>query len=235
MSDFAIARQNMVDCQVRPSDVTDNQIIDAMLAIPREIFVPEDRRALAYLDLDLIVSAPNAPKRVLIKPAVIAKLLQAAEIGETDSVLVVGTASGYTAAIAAKLAQRSSPLIQMPRWWQAPTRHSRSSASRPRRRSWPSQPTAMPGTVRTMSSSLKARRLSFLKRSTVSSRRAADWRGSSRMAGCRERRSLRVRETILAAGSCSMPLRRFFPALNELQNLPSNHRCLAFRHVTNCG
>ena len=106
MSDFAIARQNMVDCQVRPSDVTDNRIIDAMLAIPREIFVPEDRRALAYLDLDLIVSAPNAPKRVLIKPAVIAKLLQAAEIGETDSVLVVGTASGYTAAIAAKLAQR---------------------------------------------------------------------------------------------------------------------------------
>ena len=106
MSDFAIARQNMVDCQVRPSDVTDNRIIDAMLAIPRENFVPEERRALAYLDLDLIVSAPNAPKRVLIKPAVIAKLLQAAEIGDTDNVLVVGTASGYTAAIAAKLAQR---------------------------------------------------------------------------------------------------------------------------------
>jgi protein-L-isoaspartate(D-aspartate) O-methyltransferase len=106
MSDFATARQNMVDCQVRPSDVTDNRIIDAMLAIPREIFVPEDRRALAYLDLDLVVSSPNTPKRVLIKPAVIAKLLQAAEIGETDSVLVVGSASGYTAAIAAKLAQR---------------------------------------------------------------------------------------------------------------------------------
>ena len=55
MSGFSTARQKMVDGQVRPSDVTDIQIIDAMLAVPREAFVPETRRAVAYLDLDLDV------------------------------------------------------------------------------------------------------------------------------------------------------------------------------------
>ena len=48
MSDFATARQNMVDCQVRPSDVTDIRVIDAMLAVPRENFVPKDPRAGPY-------------------------------------------------------------------------------------------------------------------------------------------------------------------------------------------
>jgi protein-L-isoaspartate(D-aspartate) O-methyltransferase len=106
MSDFSTARQKMVDGQVRPSDVTDIRIIDAMLAVPREAFVPDSQRALAYLDLDLDVSEAGAAKRFLIKPAVIAKMLQAAEINETDSVLVVGCASGYTAAVVAKLAGR---------------------------------------------------------------------------------------------------------------------------------
>jgi protein-L-isoaspartate(D-aspartate) O-methyltransferase len=106
MSDFSTARQKMVDGQVRPSDVTDLRIIDAMLAVPREAFVPESQRALAYLDLDLDVSEAGSAKRFLIKPVVIAKMLQAAEIGETDSVLVVGCASGYTAAVVAKLAGR---------------------------------------------------------------------------------------------------------------------------------
>jgi len=106
MSDFSTARQKMVDGQVRPSDVTDIRIIDAMLAVPREAFVPESQRALAYLDLDLDVSEGGAVKRFLIKPVVIAKMLQAAEIGETDSVLVVGCPSGYIAAVVAKLASR---------------------------------------------------------------------------------------------------------------------------------
>jgi protein-L-isoaspartate(D-aspartate) O-methyltransferase len=106
MSDFSTARQKMVDGQVRPSDVTDLRIIDAMIAVPRELFVPESRRALAYLDLDLEVSESTGPKRFLIKPAVIAKMLQAADIKTTDSVLVVGCASGYSAAVVAKLAGR---------------------------------------------------------------------------------------------------------------------------------
>ena len=104
MSGFSTARQKMVDSQVRTSDVTDSRIIDAMLEVPREAFVPDNKQALAYLDLDLDVSAAGAPKRYLIKPAVTAKLLQAAAIKGTDKVLVVGAASGYVAALAAKLA-----------------------------------------------------------------------------------------------------------------------------------
>jgi protein-L-isoaspartate(D-aspartate) O-methyltransferase len=104
MSGFSIARQKMVDGQVRPSDVTDLRIIDAMLAVPREVFVPENQRALAYLDLDLDVSEGGSARRFLIKPVVTAKLLQAAEIKDTDNVLVVGCASGYAAAVVARLA-----------------------------------------------------------------------------------------------------------------------------------
>lgn len=106
MSDFSTARRNMVDGQVRPADVTDSRIIDAMLALPREVFVPEDRRALAYMDLDLDVSEKGAPKRFLIKPMVVAKMIQAADIKSTDNILVVGCATGYTAALVAQLAGR---------------------------------------------------------------------------------------------------------------------------------
>jgi protein-L-isoaspartate(D-aspartate) O-methyltransferase len=106
MSGFSTARQKMVDGQVRPSDVTDNRIIEAMLEVPREAFVPENQRALTYLDLDLDVSDASAAKRFLIKPVLTAKMLQAAEISATDHVLVVGCASGYAAALAAKLADR---------------------------------------------------------------------------------------------------------------------------------
>ncbi|MDE2380357.1 protein-L-isoaspartate O-methyltransferase [Bradyrhizobium sp.] len=104
MSSFASARQHMVDGQVRTIDVTDRRILDAMLTVPREAFVPASRQALAYLDLDLDVSEASGAKRFLIKPALTAKLLQAADISSTDRVLVVGCATGYVAAIAAKLA-----------------------------------------------------------------------------------------------------------------------------------
>jgi protein-L-isoaspartate(D-aspartate) O-methyltransferase len=106
MSDFSTARQKMVDGQVRPSDVTDLRIIDAMLAVPREAFVPESQRRLAYLDLDLDVSDGASAKRFLIKPVVTAKMLQAADIKDTDNVLVAGCATGYTAALVARLAAR---------------------------------------------------------------------------------------------------------------------------------
>jgi protein-L-isoaspartate(D-aspartate) O-methyltransferase len=106
MSGFSTARQKMVDGQVRTNDVTDHRILDAMLALPREEFVPQDKQALAYLDLDLDVTAGGAAKRFLIKPMLTAKLLQAAEILETDNVLVVGAATGYAAAVAARLAAK---------------------------------------------------------------------------------------------------------------------------------
>lgn len=106
MSGFSTARQKMVDGQVRTSDVTDSRIIDAMFAVPREAFVPEHRRALAYLDLDLDVSEAGSTRRFLIKPVVTAKMLQAAEIAKTDNVLVVGCATGYAAAVLAQLGCR---------------------------------------------------------------------------------------------------------------------------------
>ena len=104
MSGFSTARQKMVDGQVRTSDVTDSRILDALLSVPREAFVPAARQPLAYLDLDLDVG--GTPKRYLLKAALTAKLLQAAELQGTDNVLVVGAASGYVAALAAKIVAR---------------------------------------------------------------------------------------------------------------------------------
>jgi protein-L-isoaspartate(D-aspartate) O-methyltransferase len=95
----------MVDCQVRPSDVTDLRIIDAMLAVPREAFVPDGKRPIAYLDLDIDVAADGKAKRHLIKPAVLAKMIQAAAISGNDRVLVVGCATGYSAAVVAYIAK----------------------------------------------------------------------------------------------------------------------------------
>lgn len=102
MSDFATARQKMVDGQVRPSDVTDLRIIEAMLAVPRETFVPQDKRPIAYLDREIEVGGTPA-KRYLIQPVVLAKMLQAAGISASDRVLVAGCATGYAAAVAAHL------------------------------------------------------------------------------------------------------------------------------------
>ena len=104
LSEFTTARQKMVDGQVRPSDVTDFRIIDAMLAVPREAFVPAALQKMAYLDIDLDVSTSGAAKRYLIKPVVIARMLQAAGISPTDKVLVVGCATGYVAAVVSRLA-----------------------------------------------------------------------------------------------------------------------------------
>lgn len=104
MSAFAIARQKMVDGQVRASDVTDHRVLDAMLTVPREAFVPAGKEGLAYLDLDLDVASTGGAPRFLVTAMLTSKLLQAAEVKATDSMLVVGCATGYAAALAAKLA-----------------------------------------------------------------------------------------------------------------------------------
>ncbi|WP_338832315.1 protein-L-isoaspartate O-methyltransferase family protein [Bradyrhizobium sp. 27S5] len=108
MTGFSTARQYMVDGQVRPSDVTDDRILEAMLTVPRELFVPANKQALAYLDLDLDVAEGGAAKRYLITPALLARMLQAAEIKASDRVLVVGCATGYAAAIVARFAAEVS-------------------------------------------------------------------------------------------------------------------------------
>lgn len=102
-ADYATARKYMVDCQVRPSDVTDLRVIDAMLAVPRESFVPDAQRGMAYLDMDIPLGKADAA-RFIIKPALVARLLQAAGIAPTHKVLIVGSATGYVAAVISHLA-----------------------------------------------------------------------------------------------------------------------------------
>lgn len=101
MTDFAAARRMMVDGQIRPADVTDLRLIEAMLDVPRELFLPASHAGLAYLDLD--APANDSGSRRLLKPMVLAKLLYAADIGGTDRVLDVGCASGYSSAILGRL------------------------------------------------------------------------------------------------------------------------------------
>jgi protein-L-isoaspartate(D-aspartate) O-methyltransferase len=108
MADLSLQRHNMVESQVRPSDVTDRRILRAMADIPREAFIEPERRALAYLDIDLPISARGAlstPGRAMLAPRTFAKLVQLAAIEPTDIVLDVGCATGYSTAILSRLAQ----------------------------------------------------------------------------------------------------------------------------------
>jgi protein-L-isoaspartate(D-aspartate) O-methyltransferase len=104
MVDFRAARRAMVDGQIRTNGVTNLDLIGAMLDVPREAFVPERQAALAYLDRDLPLPSGSGAPRYLIKPEVTAKLIQAADVMPQDRVLVVGTATGYSAAIVSRLA-----------------------------------------------------------------------------------------------------------------------------------
>jgi len=106
MIDFAEARRMMVEGQVRTYDVTDLRVLAALLEIPRENFVPAEQQPLAYVDRDLAVTNPGdgRPPRYLLKPAVLARLIQEAAIGASDRVLDVGCATGYSSAVLSKLA-----------------------------------------------------------------------------------------------------------------------------------
>lgn len=110
MSDFAQQRKNMVESQVRPSDVTDRRIIRAMLDVPREQFLPEPLRAIAYMDDAVRLSVPNSEPgsasdrvRGLMAPRTLAKLLQLANFEASDVVLDVGCGTGYGAAVVARI------------------------------------------------------------------------------------------------------------------------------------
>jgi protein-L-isoaspartate(D-aspartate) O-methyltransferase len=101
MTDFSARRTMMVDTQVRPSDVTKFPIIDAMLSVKREEFVPAAQREAAYMgeNLDL------GDGRVLLEPRTLAKMLEALDIGGNELVLDVGSAYGYSSAVIAHMAQ----------------------------------------------------------------------------------------------------------------------------------
>ncbi len=100
--DFARARRTMVDTQIRVNDVTDTRIVNALMAVPREEFVPEHLKSLAYLDDDIAVG--GEPVRYLIETMVLARMIQAAAAGEGDRVLDVGAATGYSSAVLARIA-----------------------------------------------------------------------------------------------------------------------------------
>jgi protein-L-isoaspartate(D-aspartate) O-methyltransferase len=101
MIDYAAAREAMVDRQVRTADVTRYPIIAAMLTVPREDFVPEALRPVAYLGEHV----PLAPGRVLLDPRVFAKMIDALAIGPRDLVLDVGCGLGYSTAVLAFMAE----------------------------------------------------------------------------------------------------------------------------------
>lgn len=99
MTDFAAARHNMIEGQIRTNKVTDPALLDALAALPREQFVPAERRSAAYIDDDIRISAD----RYMMEPMVLARLLQAAEPTRTEVALDVGCGTGYATALLARL------------------------------------------------------------------------------------------------------------------------------------
>ena len=100
-ADFTALRNRMVDNQLRTTDVTNHAVLSAFLSVPREIFVPAAKQELSYLDTD--VDLGNG--RYVMEPSPLAKLIQLAEIKTSDVVLVIGTGTGYGAAIVGQLAK----------------------------------------------------------------------------------------------------------------------------------
>lgn len=101
MPDFAARRRMMVDTQVRPSDVTRYPVIEAMLAIPRERFVPDALVEAAYVGENL----PLADGRVMLEPRTLAKMLDALDLRPDDLVLDLAVGTGYSSAVIGRIAQ----------------------------------------------------------------------------------------------------------------------------------
>ncbi len=98
--DFAIARRNMVECQLLTNRVTSPQILAAMGEVPRENFVPKQWQAVAYVDEDI----PISEGRKIMEPMVLGRMLEAVVIQNSDVALVVGCGTGYAAAVIARMA-----------------------------------------------------------------------------------------------------------------------------------
>jgi protein-L-isoaspartate(D-aspartate) O-methyltransferase len=110
IADFSGLRTKMVDGQIRTTDVTSIPLLDALLAVPREAFVPAAKKSLAYIDEDLEI----APGRYLMEPSPFARLVQLAAIRPGDFVLDVGAGTGYSSAVISKLAGAVVALEQDP-------------------------------------------------------------------------------------------------------------------------
>jgi protein-L-isoaspartate(D-aspartate) O-methyltransferase len=99
-SDFTLARHKMLEQQLRPWDVRDERLLDAIAQIPREDYVPAACRKLAYADMAI----PLGHGQAMMPPKLEARLVQALQLGPKDKVLEIGTGSGYVTALLAKLA-----------------------------------------------------------------------------------------------------------------------------------
>jgi protein-L-isoaspartate(D-aspartate) O-methyltransferase len=106
MIDFAAARKKMVENQLQTSGITDRRLLAVMAQVPREIFVPEARCGLAYIDEAQMVPVSGGGTRFIAPPAPFAKLVQLAAINDGDRVLDLGCATGYSAAVLAQLADQ---------------------------------------------------------------------------------------------------------------------------------
>lgn len=98
--DYSLARNNMVEQQVRPWDVLDMRVLDVMEALPRERFVPKGREGLAYADTEI----PLGNGEFMLAPKVVGRLLQALAPTRSERALEIGTGSGYVTACLARLA-----------------------------------------------------------------------------------------------------------------------------------
>jgi len=100
-----VLRRTMVDCQIRTFDVTDQLLLERLLAVPREIFLPAELAPLAYSDSNLLLRPGEpGPARSLLPPLILARLIQGARVSATDQVLDIASGSGYSTALLAGLA-----------------------------------------------------------------------------------------------------------------------------------
>ncbi len=110
MTDFALARRNMVDSQLRPNKVTNAALLAVMGGLPRERFLPEALRSVAYADDDV----PLGGGRYLMEPMVLARLIQTLQPQPEDRALVVGAGPGYGAALLARLVKTVTAVESKP-------------------------------------------------------------------------------------------------------------------------
>lgn len=109
---FEAARLAMVESQIRPNGVRDPSVLKAFASLPREQFVPEKQKALAYMDeaLPVVPASVSSPARCLLPPMILGRMLQAAAPSPTDHALDIGGATGYSAAILARLCKKVDAL-----------------------------------------------------------------------------------------------------------------------------
>jgi protein-L-isoaspartate(D-aspartate) O-methyltransferase len=115
LADSAARRRKMVDGQIRTTGVTGAALLEALLEVPREAFVPAARRDLAYIDEDVLIAGDGgAGSRWLMEASPFARLVQLAALRPGDKVLDVGTGTGYPAAVLSRLAGRVTALESDP-------------------------------------------------------------------------------------------------------------------------